>query len=265
MSDLLVNVASCKTGLEAFDLLLKRIDKKVFPNKELLRKKYTDEQIQESIERLYGSREWAKDLVAGNVDISENSLQELRSYMGQLNSNIKPSVISDNEYWKAKANNNKSEKSISETSIKEPGERAHITAAKSILEKAQKLNKWDLIQKPFYKMTNSERGDFKRVFGDQRAADKFKREIQFIEQMTKEDRPITTKQKDWLSTIGQSFGVFFDKDADKASTRKLAKNKIKSSHYDEEPDMPVQREDGSWYDAETGLEITNPKYQKSYF
>ena len=82
-----------------------------------------------------------------------------------------------------------------------------------------------------------------------------KKERDFLHSISKK-RVLSEKQDSWLRSIAARFNV-----------ESKANIKANNSHgsYDDEPDMPVQREDGSWYDAETGLEITNPKYQKSYF
>ena len=243
---ILVDVASCKSGLEAFyalELVLSSASKiNELNQKKQSVEKYSDEWhgITNQIRVLYEKNK-------PPIESKKFTEKQVAAAQARL-AKKEPESLREREH-----------------TVEAPREREHIIAAKSILEKAQKSDKWRLTQKRFYQMTNNERGEFKRVFGDQEASFKFKREMQFVEQMAKENRLITGKQKDWLSTIAYSFGVNFDKEADKASTRTLAKDKIKPSYYDEEPDMPVQREDGSWYDAETGIEITNPKHQKSYF
>lgn len=264
---ILVDVASCKSGLEAFDLLDNVLNPVISqPNRELLRQKYTDEQITDVLNTVIGRYAWAKDVLSGNQDIADNLIQQIRSTLGQRYKQAEQTDVNKT------SNTEKNDIQPENTSV-EQKERTHITAAKAILEKAQKSAKWDLIQKPFWKMTNSERGDFKRNFSDQREADKFKKEIQFIEQMAKDDRPITSKQKDWLSTIASKYYVSYDKDADKTSTRKLAKDKLKEKESNlgsyEDADMPEYDEkSGKWFDMETGLEIAPPKNRyasKSYF
>jgi hypothetical protein len=154
--------------------------------------------------------------------------------------------------------------------VKEPTERAHITVANSILEKVKNSNKYLLAQKPFNYMANADKGDFKRLFGEgyegQKKAKAYAKSIEFVEQMAKEDRPITAKQKDWLAKIAAEHRVSYDKDADKNSTRTLAKDKTVSSSSAigsyEDADMPeYDPATGKWHDMETGLEIMPPKNQ----
>jgi hypothetical protein len=80
------------------------------------------------------------------------------------------------------------------------------------------------------------------------------KEQDFLNSISKK-RVLSEKQDKWLRAISTRFNVDY--------TSKVKPNQ--TNDYEEEPDMPTQREDGSWYDAETGLDITNPKYMKSYF
>lgn len=79
------------------------------------------------------------------------------------------------------------------------------------------------------------------------------KERDFLSSISKK-RVLSEKQDSWLRSIAARFNVEHN-----ASIKANQTN-----HYEQEPDMPTQREDGSWYDAETGLDITNPKYMKSY-
>ena len=149
--------------------------------------------------------------------------------------------------------------------VKAPIERAHVTAANAILDKALKSDKYKLSQKPFYKMGNAESGQFKRIFGEgyegQKKAKSYAKSIDFVEQMVKEDRPITAKQKDWLAKIAAEHYVSYDANAEKSSKRTLAKDKASYSvgSY-EDADMPeYDPVSKKWHDIETGLEISPPR------
>lgn len=87
------------------------------------------------------------------------------------------------------------------------------------------------------------------------------KEREFVEGLVWK-RKITDRQNAWLSDIAKRFRV--EHAISESQTRLSAMQKINQKEQEQEPDMPMQRDDGSWYDAETGLDITNPKWQKRY-
>lgn len=287
MSDLLVDVASAGSGLEAFDLLSNEIDKGVIPDMSVSLDILPNLPASSITPEMYAGAVKQLQEINPSLDIE---ITGLRAYgvINQPNGGVDKidglsigalipfvrngktmEVINSERNARNAALNKKTARNKSKEVDKK--EREHIRVANVILEIVKKSEKWRLIQKPFYKMTNSERGDFKRAFGDTISADKFKKQMQFIEKMAKEDRLITRKQKDYLSSIANDYRVSFDKNADKESTRTLAKDKINLTNRGdyEDSDMPEYDEKtGKWYDMETGLEINPPKSRfagKSYF
>lgn len=86
-------------------------------------------------------------------------------------------------------------------------------------------------------------------------------EMNFLKSVNSADK-LSEKQASWLTDISRKFNATYY--APDSLVKKASVKKPSVKHHEDEPDMPTQRADGSWYDAETGLDITNPKYMKSY-
>jgi hypothetical protein len=74
------------------------------------------------------------------------------------------------------------------------------------------------------------------------------KERDFLNSISKK-RTLSEKQDSWLRSISARFSIEHNSN--------IRANQS-SVYREEEPDMPTQSEDGSWYDAETGLTIETP-------
>ena len=95
------------------------------------------------------------------------------------------------------------------------------------------------------------------------AAKLSKSEEQFLKDIGTKDK-LSEKQAKWMHDISSKFNIRYYAPDSVIKKTIVKKSKISNYQDEDEPDMPMQRADGSWYDAETGLDITNPKHMNSY-